>query len=803
MKYILLFTYSLLLICCAYIPTTAQTPAELVEKIRLAKEDTNKVNLLYDLTRKYWTNKTDTAKILAQQILDLSTKLNFERGKADAYASFGLIERVRGNLSVAYKHYQTTYEIAKKIGHKRNIAIAYNGLGVVNYLQGDYPNAVEYYLKSIILREELHDKVGLASTYNNLGVVAEKQTKYDEALSYYEKSLRIYESLNDKAGMSANYNNLGIIYKSKNDLDKALMYYEKSLKIKEELKDKAGMAMTINNLGVIYEKKEKLLEAKEMFKKALKLNEELKRRSGIVYCYINISNIDVLLGNYEEAEILAVKSFNLSKETNEKDAIKSAADAMYKVYEVKKDYAKALEYYKLFVLYKDSVNNIDNNRQIANLKVGFDLEKKQKEIELLQKDKTLQALDNQRKADLILLLNKEKAIKDIENQKKEQEILLLNQQQNLQKIENSKKEQAIELLEKSKTLQQAQLKMAQQQQLITQEKQELHQVINVALVVGVSLLALLLFNMYRNAKKQQEANKILHSQKEAIQQQADQINQMHSDIMSSINYARRIQTAMLPMKETISEGVGKDNFFIVYQPKDIVSGDFYFYEEVVLQTDSTAVESQLFLAVADCTGHGVPGAFMSMISSQILSEIILKENIREVHHILQQLNIEVQKALKQTDKGGDGLDIGLLSVLKYQENEHSSPYFSSLCYAGAKTSLLYCQNGELHEIKGTRKSIGDGSIYTKKFSKEYELHTIDLHQSPTVLYLTSDGFQDQFGGTQKRKFSYKQLKALLQEIHHQPLAIQQQTIETTLTNWIMTGNEHQTDDITIVGLKIS
>ncbi|TAD97161.1 MAG: hypothetical protein EAZ97_12930 [Bacteroidetes bacterium] len=271
-----------------------------------------------------------------------------------------------------------------------------------------------------------------------------------------------------------------------------------------------------------------------------------------------------------------------------------------------------------------------------------------------------------------------------------------------------------------------------------------------------------------------------------------QIQKKNEDITASINYAQRIQSAILPFQEDIADSLGADRFFILFKPRDIVSGDFYWFE---------TIENQHIIAVADCTGHGVPGAFMSMIGNQILNEIILQKNIFSPEKILFFLHREIRRTLKQSENSSkDGMDI---SILILQENaeiigENNRPKIVKAMYSGAMNPLYYVQNQEFIEIKATKRSIGGQQSEEQRIFELHEIQTL----LPTCFYLCTDGYQDQFGGDKNKKFMVGHLKKLLFSIADKEMITQENILNQSITNWMQLGNEDQIDDITIMGLKV-
>ncbi len=276
----------------------------------------------------------------------------------------------------------------------------------------------------------------------------------------------------------------------------------------------------------------------------------------------------------------------------------------------------------------------------------------------------------------------------------------------------------------------------------------------------------------------QRDNVIKLNEEMKLQQKA--LEEINEDVRDSILYAQRIQQAILPTQSQIESVLPES--FVVFKPRDIVSGDFYYFAEK---------GTKVIVAAIDCTGHGVPGAFMSMIGNDILDQIIHDKEIHEADKILNELHKGIRKALKQQEsENRDGMDIALIV---FHKDQHI------LEFAGAKNPLVYIQNGEIFEIKGDKMPVGGEQ---KEEERIFTKHRIHINQKDSMFYLFSDGYHDQFGGNKNKKFMLSNLKNLLVEIHRLPMEVQKQTLEQTIENWILEGNEKQIDDILLIGLKL-
>ncbi len=264
-----------------------------------------------------------------------------------------------------------------------------------------------------------------------------------------------------------------------------------------------------------------------------------------------------------------------------------------------------------------------------------------------------------------------------------------------------------------------------------------------------------------NQKKQEEEN-------EAKQ----------NDILESLRYAKRIQRTILPDKKAMDEVF--DDYFVVFKPKDIVSGDFYWFNQVV---------DKAFVAVVDCTGHGVPGAFMSLIGYNLLNQIVLQKNIHKPGQILTELHNQVRATLKQDaadSKSRDGMDVCLVVINKYDDKFE---------YAGANRPLFMIKNNELIEIKATKFAIGGEQMEEER---TYENHELE-YESGDSIYLFSDGLVDQFGGPDFKKFSTKKLKQVLIDNKDEPMSTQRALLNIVWKDW--KGDEEQTDDVTMIAIR--
>jgi serine phosphatase RsbU (regulator of sigma subunit)/lipopolysaccharide biosynthesis regulator YciM len=637
--------------------------------LKSTKTDTSKVNILNTLSKTYLiAGNYQKAMEYAQQAQNQAEKFKYKKGLALSFTNIGNIYRKQGNYDKSLSYHLNSLEILEEIGDKKEISISYNSIGTIYFRLGDYEKAMEIYRKCLKYHEEIADKNGIASCYINIGNIYLFQENYEKALANFFTSLKINTEIFDKKGMAVSYNSIGNAYKEKGNYELSLENQLKSLKINEEIGNKQGIANCSGNIASTYEKLQKLKESNLYLNKSLDIYIEIGDKHNIMKSYLALSELH-----------------------NKMD-----------------DFKKAYEYYKFFSEIKDSLLNEHSGRQIAEMDAKYESEEKEKNIELLTKDKALQQAD----------LNKQKFIRNG----------------------------------------------------------------FIAGLILTLLLAIILYNRYLIKKKLYTT---LSSANNELIQKNTLIEKQKEKIIDSITYAQHIQQSIL-IEESEIQKILPDSF-IYYQPKDIVSGDFYWCSKI---------EDKIILAAIDCTGHGVPGAFMSMIGNTLLNQIVNEKHITTPSEILRQLNIGIYQALHQEKEetlSRDGMDIALCSI-DYKNNQ--------LEYAGAQNPLYLVSDDELTVIKADRQTIGGGGMISKKenpLKREYTNHVVPIKKDMCI-YLFSDGYMDQFRGSDRKKFGIQKFKDLI--LVNKSLSMQKQKELMLLEHENWKGNAHQIDDILIIGLRL-
>ncbi len=601
------------------------------------------------------------------------------------------------------------------------------------YSTGQYRKSIEYSKKAKVAFFTVGDSARGAWSGYFIGLAYKYWGKYREAQQEIQNDIQIFERLSDKEGATNCYIVAGYINQAWLNFDEAERICRVTLKMSEELGNKGGMGFSKLAIGNSLSSKNQNDSAFHYFQKALEIFQSEDDNYGISLAYRDIGSFYVRKSEVEKAFGFYQKSLSLLKEMSNRRGISELYALIGEAFYVQNDYINALKYLKES---QDIATSMELNEDIIKnyQNISFAYEKMGKPDVALGYHKKFATLK-----DSIFNAEKHFQIAELqtvyETEKKEQQIAIKNIQ-----IE---KYQSVSLL---------------QRYLIAAF------ILAFVLASGIALLTL---KWYKIKKRD---NKLLSEQKQLIEFK-------NSQITDSINYARRIQGALVSRTKD-SLGSIKEHF-ILYRPKDIVSGDFYYIKDT---KDYTVI------AAADCTGHGVPGAFMSMLGIALLNEIFSHSNPTSAAEILEQLRVKVKESLNQSvfnSDTRDGMDIAMCLISK-ERNE--------IQYAGAYQPLIQIRNGELIEYKGTRCPVG---VHVKEFS--FDNHIIET-QSDDIFFIFSDGYSDQVGGIAKQKFKLIEFKRLLFEVHRKPLNEIPTVLEKRIIDWRL-GND-QTDDILVIGFKI-
>jgi tetratricopeptide (TPR) repeat protein len=697
----------------------------------------------------------------------------------------------------AFYYAQLQYDFAKAKGLKKQMADALNTQGVSFYHRGDYAKAIDYYTHSLQLREEIKDQYGIATSLGYIGLIHRNQGDYTKAIDYYTQSLRLREQIGDKKGIAASLNNIGIIYRNQGDYAKAIDYYTQSLKIDEQLENQQGIATSLNNIGIIYHYQGDYAQTINYYTQSLQLYKKLEDQQGIATSLNNIGISYKDKGDYTKAIDFFTQSLQLQEEIGDKQGVVGSLDNIGTIYYNQGDYAKALDYSKRALVIAQQIGAVAEISGAAKSlwEVYKTIGSYKKALEMHELYVTMR--------DSIL------------SEESQREVIRQEYKYNYEKEK---------VVDSVATVQQMIVKDAELAKQKIEIKAKRNQ--QYALFGGLGLVlvfALFMFNRFRVTQHQKQ---VIEEKEKETQRQKEDIEEKHKEITDSIRYAKRIQNAILPPQKTVKKWLPES--FIFYKPKDVVAGDFYWLETSPTPTIPKGEGVSILFAAADCTGHGVPGAMVSVVCNNGLNRSVREHGITDPGKILDKTRkIVISEFEKSEEDVKDGMDIALckLEILKDKSQK------TKLQYAGANNplwiirkapSVLPSADGEgnphtshpqnkgnvnensspsgrldgaeLIEYKPNKQPIGK-TVKPKPFTT----HSIELQKGDTI-YIFTDGFADQFGGPKGKKFMYKPFKELLLSIQEKTMEEQKIMLEQHFENW--KGGLEQIDDVCVIGVRI-
>jgi serine phosphatase RsbU (regulator of sigma subunit) len=797
------------------------------------KEDSVRVNTLNRLSQEFVdVGLYPISDSLAREALKLAEKTGYKRNKGESYNKLGLRFMYTHETVVARDYFIRALLCDEQISNKTFMCRRLRNIAITYILENKLSQATSYINNGLKLAELNNLSQEAAGCHNTLAYISLELNNYDQALLHFSKSLELNKNPADKNISYASYKGIADLYKKRGNFYQALISSLHTLNIARTLTNKYKITACLNSVASVYSSMGNLSKAMEYWFKGLKMAEETQNRGEIAGTLNAIGETYMDLKDYDHALPYLLRGSEVAKALVDKSFLVINFNILSAVYLEKKDTATAIAYsYKAIELC--NTLNLTNyiNPSLYNLGKIYEAKATQqvnKDSMQLYRMKALgyyeESLKNSKvtgqKTNLIisnfllgsfyfnqketakaesylstalklslevgeLFMRKDiyRLLSEIKGNKQQHELQhiyykeYITLRDTLFNLANTRKMLRSEInfeFEKKLSLERAEQEKKNAILAIERQRQK-------TIVWSIFVIALVFFSAslfaYYNYLQKLKVNKELKIRNERIEIARRIIAEKNSEITDSINYALHIQQAILPDKEEFFKTLSKS--FILFKPKDIVSGDFYFF---------SIAHDKIYVAAADCTGHGVPGGFMSMIGSEKLSNA-LKENSKP-GLILAELNKSIKASLQQSEvksKLHDGMDISLCAIdLKTNAIE----------FAGANRPLWIIRKDSrsLEEIKGTIASIGG---YTED-NTCFETHAMQLQQGDTI-YLCSDGFSDQFGATGK-KFMTKRLKTMLMDIQDKSLSEQNKYLEEAHLTW--KGTEQQTDDILMLGIRL-
>ena len=704
--------------------------------------DTTRLNALQKIAESYADNNPDTTIILAEQVIKFAKERNLEKQVADAYLLISHSYWITGNNTKALEYTTKALRIREKLGDKKGIARCYTNIGLLYSNESDYTKAMDSYMKALKLSEEVNDKKGLAKCYNNIGIVYNNQSDFPSAMNYFLKALKINEEMGNKSAAHNNYINLGAIYQKLEDYEKSEEYFRKALELAKQTGEKKKIGESYATLGTLFNDRGFMDKALDLISKASVLFEEIGYKYGLSSCYTTIGNIYMDKRDFEKGLDYALKALKIKEEIDDKIGIATCYINLSGLYTQLGNTELSVKYARKAIAISKEIGDIDSERIAYKGLSDF----------YAKTGKYKEAYENH-----VLFTQLSDTIYNKENSKQMSDLRT--------HFEVEKKE--LELGAK------AQLEKSRTEARSEQEKMQRY-----ALYIVLGLTAIFGLFMFKRFKVSQQQKHIIELKNKETEEQKALIEEHQKETIDSINYARRIQFALLANDELLTRNLPEH--FVLFKPKDIVSGDFYWAVEH---------EDKFYLAVCDSTGHGVPGAFMSLLNMGFLTQAIIEKGILSPHEILN----FVRKRLIESI-GNEGRQDGMDAILICLEKKSASGQAPIITYAAANNGPVLIRNNEIIEQPKDKMPVGKGEK-----QDSFTLYALN-YQKGDNLYLYTDGFADQFGGPKGKKFKYRQMNEFLlahcKRTSHQQAAL----LDEAFANW--KGDLEQVDDVCIIGVSL-
>ena len=633
---------------------------------------------------------------------------------------------------------------AKKTSMKKITALCLNNSGLIYIMQGNTDLAMKLCNEALQIAEQLGDKKAIANAQENIGGIYTQLGDIVKALEYHFLVLKLREEIKDKEGIAQAMNNIAYIYGLQGEFDKADEFYAKILKYREETNNQPEVVRTLLGMSFDFRSRGDTLNTIKCLERALKISETIGDKYSVATTLGNLGVVYGTAGKLQQAQNCFFKSLKLQEELGDVEGKAYSLHNIGDIFFKQKNMPQAVIYANKSLAFAKELKYPAVIKISAELLLGI----------YTEQGKYKEAFEMQR-----LYIH----MRDSLNNDETKRATIQTQFQ----YEFEKKESAIKAEQDKKDA------------IATEEKRR-QQVVTYAISAVLVLVFLLAIFIFRSFRIKQKANIELAGKNDLIEKQKHVVEEKQKEILDSITYAKRLQQAILPSLSDIKKLL--PDSFLLYQPKDIVAGDFYWMEHL---------NGITFIAAADSTGHGVPGAMVSVVCSNALNRTVKEFKITEPGKILDKVReLVIETFEKSKSEVKDGMDISLAAI---HQNSDSQGYIVE--WAGANNPLWYFTNNVINEITADKQPIGNTDN-----PKPFTTHKLQLSKGD-IIYLFTDGYADQFGGPKGKKFKYKQFQELLIATNSNTnLSETEKVLYDTFTNW--KGNLEQVDDVCIIGIRV-
>lgn len=808
----------LFLCCFLFLGSNAQTgAADSLKKLLAKASGTEHVRLLCELA---WTirssNNAPQVKAYARQAYNEAQKLNDKKGQAEALHKIGIGYYYADTYDTASSYYEQSYILARQIGDSSLAAQALGGTGNVYRVQGLYDQAVPYLKRAVAIYRKNNDKTNLGSYLTYLGDCYLYQNDFDNAEKNYRDALDMAQKSGDNYTVANSMFGLGNSNAYRGQFQKAIDWYEKSIPIADKIGNQAMISNSLAAEADAYRSLYNFPKTIETYLRAKKIAEKNNDQLNLAYVYSGLSDMYFTQRSIDTAKYYQNKSIAIARQIGDNNRLCSSLLTLADINAANHDTAampattdEATSLAQLNQYDSHIAHGFRNKATVALWKKNYTQTES-----LLAQALTLadSAQDNQGRAEIYRILTdcylrQSKTAEAIVSgdsafaiagrigaRGTQMDCALLLSKAHERRGEFS---DALTYYKKVKelndTINSPERTRNQTQQLMQYyfEKEQEHQRAEQArkeieakareqrltLIVGfgtvvLALLLIFMFFIYRGYRQKQRANIIITTQKKIVEEK-------NREVTESIQYASHIQQALLPPAEAIAQIFPEH--FVFFRPRDIVGGDFYWVHER---------DDLKFFVVGDCTGHGVPGGFMSTLGITFLNEIIVDMQRSAPAEILDLLRNYVIGALNKTKKSGeqlsrDGMDIALCVIDTRAKKLH---------FSGANNGLYLIRGSTVGELMPDKQPIG-----VHEQEKPFTQTSIDIDGSITIV-ATTDGYPDQFGGDRGKKLLYNRFKKVLLDCQSQPIDRHARLLEAAFDQW--KASHEQVDDVCVMGVRV-
>ncbi|WP_341902700.1 tetratricopeptide repeat protein [Fluviicola taffensis] len=696
--------------------------------------DTMRVFQYNEIAWSYLDYSLDSTYFYLQKGLALAQKKHYPNGVMDAKNTLGIYYRLNSRYPEAIKIYEELIQLRKKYHQEDKLIGVYSNLGSVYYEKREFALALKYYQKAIDEARRIKDDKRILVLYTNLGVTYKAVGLYDQAIVAFEDALKLNKDI--KGEESSIYLNLGTVYHDRQMYHQSLKYFLIAKAEVEKSGDYRLLETILYNLSLDYRHTKQFPKAKKMLAELKKVAQRLDEEAVWFTYYHGEANYLTDIKKYPEA----LQSAEMAEQLSDKEAdLMSYAEVQLtkaSIYQEMGQSKLAIEHAeRALEAFNDSE---DVNAQIRTYNTLSEILKlagnHKRALEYFEKANSLKE-----KMDLEAVTNQIATLNSLnELERKEQDLALSKQTNQLITAENGRKSNLI---------------------------------LGLFLIGGLIVISLGI--SFKSNQQKKKANELLNRQNEEIENQKSLIEEKQTEILDSIHYAKRIQESLLVQQKLLQESL--PNSFIFFQPKDIVSGDFYW---------ATKRNGKFYLAICDSTGHGVPGAFMSALNITFLSEAINQLGIVEPGKIFNHVRSRLIESISH-DGAKDGMD-GILFCFDETGKK--------LTYAAAYNYPVVIRDGELIKFPADKMPVGKSDII-----QEFQTYEIQIEPGDELIAYT-DGYADQFGGEKGKKLKLANLHEYLLTISNEKMAEQHALLKEYFHSW--KGNLEQVDDVCLFGVKL-